>query len=284
MKTKRYCIGILAFILMFTINISIANATNHELTIDETFIYLNNEIQSVDCYHGKDNEIRVSTVEDLYTVLPDLESVVAVLPSFEGYVVIDYFSFLENYSYYIDGNSLYIYTDSYQKTEPLTVFFNGLKGPWSNSINELENWATINNYVLLKYNNNVYLNNDGNTPVIIKVDNNEVEFPDQQPLVVSPGRTMVPIRAIAEFIDDVDVTWDSTNNRIVIKNDYNTLILWINSTSYWLNGNYHQMDVEPYVLNCRTMVPIRFIAEAFGFTITFDNSYDVCVINLSYVR
>jgi len=39
---------------------------------------------------------------------------------------------------------------------------------------------------------------------------------------------------------------------------------------YQLNGMSYQMEVAPEIINARTFVPVRFIAEAFGANVGWD--------------
>ena len=110
------------------------------------------------------------------------------------------------------------------------------------------------------------------------VDGKAVQFPNQQPVIVD-GRTLVPIRAIAEAIG-CKVDWDAEYNRVIITKNNDTMLLWINSTSYWVNGTYYETDVSPQIINGSTMVPIRFLGEAFGFTVDYESG-DVQTIKLS---
>lgn len=41
------------------------------------------------------------------------------------------------------------------------------------------------------------------------------------------------------------------------------------------------MDVKPYITNGRTMVPIRFVCEVFGYTVKWDGTGTVPVVRLS---
>lgn len=141
-------------------------------------------------------------------------------------------------------------------------------------------YADSYGYTCRYHNNRVYLNNDGNTPVEVQLDGKTVTFVDQQPMVVRPGRTMVPVRTISELVG-CSVEYDGEHNRVIIKKDNTKLILWINNVKYWLNGAYHEMDVVPQIINGRTMVPLRFISEAFGYTVEYDNSGTIGVVKLS---
>ncbi len=43
-----------------------------------------------------------------------------------------------------------------------------------------------------------------------------------------------------------------------------TIMMWIGSTTYSINGMEGEMDVAPFIENDRTFVPVRFITEALG--------------------
>lgn len=141
----------------------------------------------------------------------------------------------------------------------------------------LRTWATQYKYSMVVSDNRVYLNNDGKTPIEMTLDGVLIDFPDQQPFVVAPGRTMIPIATFSENLG-FKVTWEgkvsatSTYDRVKMEYNGKTLYLWIGSNQYWIGGRYYTMDVAPYVTNGRTMVPVYFIAEALGYTVKWDPS------------
>lgn len=54
--------------------------------------------------------------------------------------------------------------------------------------------------------------------------------------------------------------------------DINKISLKLGERTPYVNGQKHNMDVAPEVVNNRTLVPIRFIAEALGAEVTWDNA------------
>ena len=96
---------------------------------------------------------------------------------------------------------------------------------------------------------------------------------DSTPILES-NRTFVPIRFIAEALG-CEVTWggdlpNGNRDEIIIKKDDNIINLFIGSLLYYVNGLYEYMDVEPFLdENDRTLVPIRFIAEALNAKVTW---------------
>ena len=97
----------------------------------------------------------------------------------------------------------------------------------------------------------------------------------QHPLDAAPfiygDRTLVPLRLIAEAYGG-QVNWlaDSREVDIVINNDH--LILPVDQAQLTLNGQTRAIDVAPQIRQGRTFVPVRFISEAIGMDVSYDNA------------
>lgn len=89
--------------------------------------------------------------------------------------------------------------------------------------------------------------------------------------VVTNGRTLVPIRAIIEAFGG-EVGWDGTTGTVILTMDDDTIRLVINSNIAYLNDKAETLDVAPAVINDRTMLPIRFVAEGFNLGVAWDGS------------
>ena len=76
-------------------------------------------------------------------------------------------------------------------------------------------------------------------------------------------RTLVPIRAIVEAMDG-RVDWEEATQKITMTRGDTIVEMWINSRMYTIDSFAEYMDAAPIVINDRTMVPVRFVAEAFG--------------------
>lgn len=104
--------------------------------------------------------------------------------------------------------------------------------------------------------------------VKVFVDGEELIF-DVSPIVEN-GRTLVPIRAISEYLK-YEVSWDNEKWEAEIKNDGNTMVIGVDKTEYTKNGEVKEMDVPAKLVNGRTLVPLRLIAENFGCTVEWDD-------------
>lgn len=102
--------------------------------------------------------------------------------------------------------------------------------------------------------------------VDLYVDTNKIET-DTPPTVVD-GRTLVPVRAIFEALG-ATVDWDGTTNTATGNRDGVVVVIQINNTTAYVNGESKALDVPAQLINNRTMVPARFISEAMGCDVTW---------------
>lgn len=87
--------------------------------------------------------------------------------------------------------------------------------------------------------------------------------------VVENGRTLVPIRAIIEALGGT-VGWDGETSTVTLTHKTDVIKLVIGSKTASFNGTQSELDVAPATINERTMLPIRYIAESFKFSVEWD--------------
>lgn len=100
---------------------------------------------------------------------------------------------------------------------------------------------------------------------------------------ISNSRTYVPIRALAEAFG-AQVEWDGIGRTVTIDLDGSTIVMYMGSVTYFVDGEAMEMDVEPVIVNSRTCVPVRFVTEAVGFRVTphyspFDHTTEAVQFN-----
>ena len=105
--------------------------------------------------------------------------------------------------------------------------------------------------------------NTHEAPIKVTVDGTAVDFPDQTPIIQN-DRTLVPIRFIAESLG-YDVEWDSIENAAII--DDGRVKLWIGTDKAELDGELVTLDTSSILVNDRTMVPLRAVAETLDCTV-----------------
>lgn len=90
------------------------------------------------------------------------------------------------------------------------------------------------------------------------------------PTVVN-GRTMVPLRAVAEAFGG-NVSWDGEKRSVTVGMHGESMEFVIDSPIVYNNGTAKMMDVAPIVLNGRTMLPVRYMAEGFDLGVAWEGT------------
>lgn len=100
-------------------------------------------------------------------------------------------------------------------------------------------------------------------------------YTDQEAIVES-GRTLVPVRAISETFGYV-VDYDRKTQSIILQNEEKIIYLTINSKDVVVNrfddGKAPKtivLDVPARIINGRTFIPLRFIAETIGADVSWN--------------
>lgn len=111
----------------------------------------------------------------------------------------------------------------------------------------------------------------------VKVYVNDTEMVTDAPIIIENDRTLVPVRAILEYLD-YNVDWDGDAQKVTIAKDETTLHLTIGDTQATrdiiYNGNTHSyknpLEVAPQIINDSTYIPLSDVANAFRLNITWD--------------
>lgn len=88
---------------------------------------------------------------------------------------------------------------------------------------------------------------------------------------IKHNRTYLPVRYVAYSlgIPEGGIRWDGRN--AYLSRDGTTVVLTVGSTYMRVNGTYVKMDVPPEIVRPgRMMLPYRWVAEAFGATVSWD--------------
>ncbi len=100
---------------------------------------------------------------------------------------------------------------------------------------------------------------------------NDVTFTlEATPTIVS-GRTMVPLRFVGEAFGAA-FEYDAIFKIIDIDFNGQEIKMQIGKKVAFVNGKEISLDVAPYIVSGRTLVPIRFISEVFGSNVTWDGT------------
>lgn len=97
-----------------------------------------------------------------------------------------------------------------------------------------------------------------------------------QPPIERAGRVFVPLRGVFERLG-ASVVY--ANGQINATGNGRTISLQIGSTNATVNGQPVTIDVAPFLVGPRTLVPLRFIAQSLGATVNYNDSNRSVTIN-----
>lgn len=97
--------------------------------------------------------------------------------------------------------------------------------------------------------------------ISVLVDTVKVSF-DVEPQIIN-GRTMVPVRAIFDALGAV-VKWDGDNQIVSAKKGNTSIEMQIGNSTMKKNNQTVTLDVPPQIIDGRTLIPARAVAESFN--------------------
>lgn len=118
-------------------------------------------------------------------------------------------------------------------------------------------------------------------PTTITLDGKKVAA-DAEPEMVN-NRTMVPVSAIVDALGG-ESSWDQNSRTATFVKGSDVVKVTIGSTTATVNGVKKTLDVVPYLVKvnnsggARTMVPLRFISEAFNYDVDWNNDTRTVII------
>jgi len=112
----------------------------------------------------------------------------------------------------------------------------------------------------------------GNKIMYVNDSPQEIDVPPQ----IVEGRTYLPIKYIVEPLGG-EISWDGTEKKVTITLKDTTIELWIGKNIARVNGLYTPIDsnnpkVVPMIIQGRTMLPVRFVAENLGCDVQWDST------------
>ncbi|WP_312832137.1 stalk domain-containing protein [Sedimentibacter saalensis] len=89
------------------------------------------------------------------------------------------------------------------------------------------------------------------------------------PPVIKEGRTLIPVRAVSEALG-AKVEYDDVEKIVTITKDEKVVVFSLTEGTVTVNEETVEIDVPAEVMNNRTMVPLRFIAEQLELSVEWD--------------
>ena len=96
--------------------------------------------------------------------------------------------------------------------------------------------------------------------------------------VVINDRTLLPIRAVVEEMGG-NVEWNNDTQTVTLTCNEDKIRLVIDDKTAYLNDTASTLDTAPMIINDRTMLPIRFIAEGFNFNVDWNETERIVTVS-----
>ena len=112
-------------------------------------------------------------------------------------------------------------------------------------------------------------------PIRVMVDGAELAF-DVDP-VIENDRTLVPMRLIFEALG-AQVNWNADTKTVTAERQETQVSLTIGSNALFVNGEKKTLDVPAQIIQDRTLVPVRAIAESFRCIVDWDGDRQMVTV------
>lgn len=113
--------------------------------------------------------------------------------------------------------------------------------------------------------------------IFISVNGKSVDKLIMPPISLN-NRTLVPAREVFESLG-ATVTWDNVKREVTVVRGNDRVILTIDKDTGTRNGAPFSMDVAPKIINEKTMIPVRYAAEALDCDVAWDEVLRTVIIN-----
>ena len=108
---------------------------------------------------------------------------------------------------------------------------------------------------------------DGDIKVMLNGE--ELSF-DVPPQLIN-DRTMVPMRKIFESLGAI-VNWDDENQTVMALSGDTVILMQIDNPVIFVDNEEITLDVAPCLVDSRTLVPVRAVAEGLGAEVEWDDA------------
>jgi hypothetical protein len=102
--------------------------------------------------------------------------------------------------------------------------------------------------------------------------------------IILNARTLLPIRAVVELVGGT-IAWEALARKVTIVRNATTLELWIGRNVAKLNGQAITIDsdvkVVPIIMNGRTLLPLRFVAESLALDVQWNAATKTVIITFT---
>lgn len=103
-------------------------------------------------------------------------------------------------------------------------------------------------------------------PIEIVIDLGQVMF--DIPPIIKNDRILAPVRALCERMG-ASVNWEESTQTVTVTRGETVIVFTIGDIVAEVNGEKYNLDVAPEIINDRTLVPLRFVAEKLGYLVVW---------------
>lgn len=114
-------------------------------------------------------------------------------------------------------------------------------------------------------------------PIHLYIDGQEILTTVMPPIQLN-NSILVPAKEVFATMG-AEVEWRPSEQSVYIHNEDILIVLTMNSYEAWVNGETKQLNTPAKLINDKVMIPLRFISESLGYTVTWSQSdYSVYIL------
>ena len=98
---------------------------------------------------------------------------------------------------------------------------------------------------------------------------NDIEIQDSDAFIDENSRTQMPVRKVSEILG-CDVAWDPVAYEVTVTNNSDVIRMIIGKSVLYKNDDIIYMDTSARLVNDRTYIPVRYLAEALDCEIKYE--------------
>ena len=176
-----------------------------------------------------------------------------------------------------DTSKVWYGTDELLRQFKLNDTLDNVKGEIQYSYNSVTATPEMMNFFADYYSSQNGGSSVSTNDISIIVDGKNVEFTDVRPFIDENSRTLSPLRVVGDALG-LQVDWDNDSRQAIFTGDGLEVVFNIDSEKYQVNGETLTMDTAAVIRDSRTYAPVRYLAEAAGYTVDWDNASRTVII------
>lgn len=95
--------------------------------------------------------------------------------------------------------------------------------------------------------------------------------------IVQNGTTLLPIATLIKELGG-RTSWNQSEKKTTVELNGHKIDFWINQTKATVDGTSKNLSTPAQTINGRTMIPLRFVSENLGLTVTWDQTNQIIIL------